>query len=245
MEKQKIETFIKKYSLNGLIDQCRWVVKDKTVRVTSMTSDKKFLTNVIMKDFAVDDVEIGIIDSAKFKQLLGVVGETTTLEVNRDDNNMDTVRSLTISDDKSEVYLMAADLDVLPPEPKLKTIPSFDVEIKLTEDFVEKFNKSLSATGAELFTLVMNKKKQKLELVFGYGRNNSNRISLPVECSPDKDTVKNPISFSAKNLKEVLSANSENDDPILKISEAGLAVVEYDNKDFQSQYYMIKIEIED
>ena len=246
MEKKNIETFIKKYSLGGLIEQVRWVIKDKTVRVTSMTSDKKFLTNVVMKDFDVADTEIGVMSSAKFKQMIGALTEKINWTTVFDETDTTRVTGVDISDDKTEISVMSADLDVIGAEPKLKTIPSFDVEITLTEDFVSRFLKAKSALPeSDLFTLNMSKKKQKLELVIGYNKNNSNRISLDVPAAPGKDTVKSPISFSAKNLKEILAVNPEGKDPVLKVSEAGLAFVEFDQDGFQSQYYMIKIEVED
>jgi hypothetical protein len=198
-----------------------------------------------MKDLDIKDSTIGILDSAKFRQLLNVVGDNVSVELESDSKNPDRITSLTLSDDKSEVYLMAGDLDVFPPEPKLKSVPPFEVEIKLTDEFIERFSKSLSATGLEVFTLVMNKKTSDLQFVLGHGRNNSNRISLNVECIADKNTVKAPISFSAKTLKEILSANSEVKDLVLKVSDAGIALIEASKDGFQSQYYMIKIEIED
>ena len=91
----------------------------------------------------------------------------------------------------------------------------------------------------------MSKKKKKLELVLGYrGNGLSDRIALGIETVAGKDTIKNPISFTSAHLKEILAANDEGDS-ILKISEAGLASVSFEKDDFKSQYYLMKVEVED
>jgi hypothetical protein len=154
---------------------------------------------------------------------------------------------MVLSDDKTEVQYVAADLDILPARPKTKSIPDYNVEIKLNEEFIGKFLKAKAALPeVDLFTLVMSKKKGKLEMVLGYSDNiNTNRVALEVDAEKGKDKVKAPISFNAKILKEIISANDECKNPILKVSEDGLAYVEISQDAFTSQYYLVKIDVED
>ena len=92
----------------------------------------------------------------------------------------------------------------------------------------------------------MSKKKQKLEMVLGYKQKNlSDRIALEVLANAGKDTVSKPISFNAKHLKEILSANNEVKDPVLYVSELGLASISFDDGDFKSKYYLVETEVED
>jgi hypothetical protein len=247
MDKTTLETFIKKYNLNGLLEKVRWVVKDKTLRVTAMTSDKKFLTSITQKKFeGVDDTEFGIIESSTLKKNLGGIADNMTLTVISDPNDVTRVLQFVLEDGNNEFLHQCGALDCFDPEPKIKQVPNYDVEITLTDEFVARFLKAKAAFEGDLFTLVMNKKKQKLEMVLGYHeRNLTNRISLNIPVVAGKDTLKSAISFSSKNLKEVLIANSECKDPVLKVSEAGLAFIEFDTPEFQSQYYMIKIDVED
>jgi len=246
MEKKTIETFIKKYNLNGLIEKVRWNIKDNTLSVAAITDDKKFLASVTQKKFdSAENVVIGIIDSSKIKQMLGaLLGDTVNVDLDKDESDADRVLSLVFSDDKIEINCQAADLDVVGKGASVKSIPAFDVEIALTEEFIESFLKAKAALPeADLFTLMINKRKQNLELVLGYNKNNSNRISVAIPKSTG--VVKAPISFSARNLKAILDANSECKDAVLKVSEAGMAYVEFDQDGFQSQYYMVKIDVED
>ncbi len=97
---------------------------------------------------------------------------------------------------------------------------------------------------SELFTLVTNKKKNKIELVFGYSGINRNRVVLDVTSVDGKNTLTNPISFNAARFKEILVNNTVKD-TVLKISEQGMAFISFDEDGFQSEYYMISIPVED
>ena len=247
MDKKKIESFIKKYSLNGLIEASRWNIQDKTLSANIITTDKKFLTKVTFNNIEMENAIIGVSDAAKLKKLIGVVGDDVSITYDRDEKDTDIIRSLIFSDSNSEISYQASLLDTIEKEPSLKSIPPYEVEIPLNEEFITLFQKAKSALpDSQLYTISMNKKKQKLELILGYSsRNNTDRISLNVPTVAGKDKVTAPISFSAKNLTEVLSANTEVKDAVLKISEAGLSSITFTTPDFQSEYYMIKIEVED
>jgi hypothetical protein len=248
MDKKNIETFIKKYYLGGTLEQVRWLSGEGALNVTALTSDKKFLTSVTLKKFdGFGDAEVGILETTRLKQMLTALSDDVTFELNHDDEDATRIVSLTVSDSVSTMSYVAADLDVLPKRPKTKSIPDYNVEIKLTDDFIGRFMKAKgSLPDVDLFTLVMSKKKKKLEMVLGYSENiNNNRQAISVDAEEGKDTVKEPISFNAKILKEILVANEEVKDPMLRVSEDGLAFLEFDQDGFNSQYYLIKIDVED
>lgn len=250
MEKKQIETFIKKYTLGGNIEQVRWINENGTLRAKDMTSDKKLLMHVELENFTgFPPALVGIGDTAKLKSMLNTLSDNITFSLETSPNDPNRVIFLNIEDDKRQVQYVAANpANWDSPEPKIKTIPPFDVEIKLTSDFIAWFLKAKAALSTEeLFTLVMSKKKQRLEMVIGYkGKTTSDQLVMPVETTPGKDTLKSPISFSAKLLKEIIAANDEYTDSILKVSEAGLAALEFPSKDgFTSKYYMMKIDVED
>ena len=247
MDKKQLETFIKKQHLGGTINSARWVCKDNTLKAVIMSEDKKLLTSVEMEKFdGLPETELGVLDISKLKQMINVVGPTMNLHLEIDPADSKRVTSLVISDFNATSNYVTADLDVMAGAPKLKAVPSYDVEIKFTEQLSETYLKAKSALpDVKLFTLIMSK-KGKLEMVLGYsGAMNNNRIALQVQPEAGKDTVKEPISFSAVALKEILSANSECVDPVLKVSEQGLAFMEFGKDGFKSQYYMIKIDLED
>lgn len=246
MDRKAIDTFIKKYHLGGTLEQVRWLAANGQLNVTAITSDKKFLLSVTMDKFdGFEDAEVGILETSRLKQMMSALGDNVVFNLNKDDESR--ITSMVLSDDKTEVQYVAADLDVLPKRPKTKNIPDYNVEIKLSETFIDKFLKAKAALPeVDLFTLVMSKKKGALEMVLGYSDNiNNNRIALEVEATKGKDKVKAPISFNAKILKEIIGANDECKCPVLRVSEDGLAFLEITQDAYTSQYYLVKIDVED
>jgi hypothetical protein len=246
MDRKAIDTFIKKYYLGGTLEQVRWLAKNGQLNVTAITSDKKFLTSVTLDKFdGFEDAEVGILETTRLKQMMTALGNDVTFTLNKDEE--DRVISMVLSDEKTEIQYVAADLDVLPKRPNTKSIPEYGVKIKLTETFIDKFLKAKSALPeVDLFTLVMSKKKGKMEMVLGYSDNiNNNRIALEVDAENGKDKVKSPISFNAKILKEIISANDDCKCPILEVSEDGLAHIEITQDAYTSQYFLVKIDVED
>jgi hypothetical protein len=241
MNKTTLETFVKKFNLNGNVESVKWIVdsKEKQLKTSSITDDKNVFVYVELKEFTdLSDMEIGIYDTAKLKQMLGVLGEQIQITPNVKN---DKVTSLNFSDDNTKVQFVTADLSIIQTIANIKKIPDFNAEIELTEDFITKFIKAKNAlSDVDTFTLVMNK-KNKLEMVMGYTNTNSNKITLNVTSKEGKDTVSKPLSFSAKYLKEILISNNDCDNAILKASDNGLATITFIKDNFTSTYYLIEI----
>jgi hypothetical protein len=249
MEKKYIDTFIKKYYLGGSIEKIRWTSDSTKLLGVAMTSDRNlFVSTESEKGSFFNGVEVGIQDTSRLKGMLNVLSENITINADIDQNDATRVRWLNLNDDNTTLVYVTADVGVIDPIPKMKTIPTFDVEIDLTDEFVATYLKAKSALPeADLFTLVMSKKKQKMEMVLGYKENvNSDRIIMTVPTQTGKDTVKKPISFNAKHFKEIIAANNECKAPKkLLVSEAGLASLQFEEDGFKSLYYLIKIDVED
>lgn len=248
MTKNKLETFIRKYSLGGTLDVVRWICKDKVLKVAEMTSDKKLLTVVEMNNFdSFEESEFVIPETPTFKAMLAALGNDIKINLNVGEDDEKRVISLDLEDERNLLTYHTGMDDHLAPKPKIITIPNYEVEIVLTERFVESFLKAKSAfSDVDRFTLIMSKKSNKLEMILGYSKGiNTDRMALGLDCIEGKNTISSPISFSANILKEILNANSEVKDPVLKISEQGLAHIEFISDEFNSKYYLIKIPVED
>lgn len=247
MTKTKLETFIKKYYLGGLNDEVRWNAKDGVLKMVEITSDKKLMTSVDLNNFdAFNDVEFVISKTDQLVAMLGPLSENITIKLENGEDDNKRVISMNLIDEELEQIYKTGDADHLSSKPKLITIPNYEVEIKLTEPFITRFIKAKSALkDVHNFTLIMSKKK-KLEMVLGYSsNNNTDRSILNLNCVEGKDTLKESTSFSADVLKEILVANSEVKDAVFKVSEHGLAHIEFVTDDFISKYYMIKIPVEE
>jgi hypothetical protein len=241
MKKQVLNTFIDKYSLNGTIESVKWVVdnKNKQIKTSSISDDKNVVSYVSIKDDAgLSEAEIGINDTAKLKKLLGVLTDDVNITFNKRDEK---IVSLSLNSESTDVQYVTADLSVIPKVPDLKKLPPFNLEIPLTKEFVTTFVKAKSALS-DVDTMTFTKdKKDKIKLTIGYSSVNSNRINIDVKPVEGKDSLGKTIHFSAKYLKEILTSNSDCENAVLKISDAGIAHVEFNNELFNSSYYLIDI----
>lgn len=241
MEKEKLLGFIKRYNLNGSIEtvQVDSVISDNKISTKFVSEEKHILGFVSLTGVNIGDASLGIYDTAKLKSLLGVLGPDITVStVNSDDR----VISVNLKDKNMSANFMLSDLSVIPQTPKVKGLPDWNVVIKLDKETINRFIKSKNALPeVNSFTLLMNKKTDKLELVIGYSSINSNRISMSVETVGGKDRVDKPISFSAKYFKELLSANLDSDDAELNVSSKGLAHVKFSSDDYESEYYLTEV----
>jgi len=241
MKKDKILQFISRYNLNGSVEAVKWeTTGDSTCSTTFITDDKSVLGQVSVKDFDLAEGEVGVYDTARLKQLLTVVGDDVDIEVtNVNDKNV----SVVLSDETTSVNFMLADLAVIPNVPALKELPAFDVKIPFSNDFAKKFVRSASAlSDVDTFTIVPD--GDDLKLVIGYSTINSNRISLDV-ITEGKGTLEDPISFSAKYLKEILNANDDSEKSVLNVSSKGISNIDFEVGDFRCSYYLVEIQTTD
>lgn len=240
MTKDILKTFINKYYLGGTIESVKLTVdsSSKTLKTNAITDDKNVLLSVIKNNFEeLNDAEIGINDTSKFIKLLNVLGNEIKGTYDLNNGKM---TSITFADENTDVQYVTADLSVIPTAPPLKKIPPFNVEIHLNTDFVSRFISAKNALpDVDTFTLLMNK-KNKLEFVLGYSSINTNRIKLSVNTTEGKDSVSKNLHFNANHFKEILTANKDCENAVLKISDAGLAMVEFVCGDFVSTYYIVE-----
>ena len=247
MTKSNLQKFINKYSLKGTINSVKWNVSAaaSTLNVCAISDDKTLLLDLKWSNFTdiTNDVEVGIYETDKLEKMLKAIGEEITVSVNDTDGR---ITSLTFSDNSSEIQFMTAELSVIPKSSKLRTVPPYQVEIDLTKEFAAKYKSAKDALSDEnKFTLLMNKKTKKLQMVLGYASINSNRITIDVPARDGKNTVQKEISFNADHFKAIMEANSECDNAVLKVSENGLASVEFVCGDFTVSYHMTKIQSAD
>jgi len=235
MEKGKLNRFVQKYNLAGLVESVKWETKDNELTTSFISDDKSVLGKVTMKEFNFNDATFGVYDTSKLTKMLSVLGEAVEFEISDVDGKP---VSLKFKDGSTSVNYMLADLSVIPNVPDLKKLPDFNIKIKLDENFISKFIRAKGALEDENnFTFVV--KNGKAQIVLGYSNINTNRISIDVEGEVEGDV--NPISFSATYLKEILVANKEAKDATLNISSQGLSHIHFEVGEYTSDYYLVEI----
>lgn len=236
MNKEKLEKFIDKYSLNGEIDSVMLKSTGDELSVDIIADDKALLGSVVVSDVKFPTGEFGIYTTSQLKNMLSVLNNDISIEVHTDSKS-NKVDGLLFSDNNTKVQYMLAEQAVIPKVPDLKTLPEFNINIKVDNDFITTFGKSKSALkDTKTFTFMSKGGENKI--VLGYSSINSNRISLNVNAEVDKDI--DPISFNSDYLKSILDANKGSSDSLLEISTDGLCRVQFTDGDFKSKYYIVE-----
>lgn len=236
MEKQKLNRFVQKYSLGGLVESVKWDIKDGKLHTSFISDDKSVLGTLDMTGFDHKDMELGVYDTSKLTKMLSVLGTDVEFEVT--DVN-DKAVSLKFKDGSTSVNYMLANLSVIPNVPDLKEMPDFDIKIKLDQNFIGTFIKAKAALADET-SFTFTSKGGKSQIILGYSSINTNRISIDVDRENEGDVE--PISFSATYLKEILLANKEAKDATLHISTQGLAHIHFEVDGYTSNYFLVKID---
>lgn len=235
MNKQNLLKFIQKYSLGGLIESVAWNAEGKALSVRFISDDKTLLGEVEFNAFTSNPFNIGIYTTSLLKNMIGVLDNDVSLKVEK---SGDKAVSLKLASDETETSYQLADLGVIPPVPDLKALPDFGINIDMTSNMIDKFIKAKGALS-DIDTFTVFTESGDLKMAIGYSSISTNRVTFTCEKGFSGDVK--PISFSAKYLKEILTANKEATSAKLKVSTDGLSHVEFQIDDFVCKYYLVEI----
>jgi hypothetical protein len=235
MNKNNLLKFIQKYSLGGLIESVAWNAEGNKLSVRFISDDKTLLGEVEFNAYTSTPMNVGIYTTSLLKNMIGVLDSDLTLKV---DKAGEKSVSLKLASDETETSYQLADLGVIPPVPDLKTLPDFGISIDMASNMIDKFIKAKGALS-DVDTFTIFTEGGDLKMAIGYSSISTNRVTFTVQ-KDYAETVK-PISFSAKYLKEILTANKEATNAKLKVSTDGLSNVEFQIDDFVCKYYLVEI----
>ena len=237
MNKTRITRFIGKYNLAGLVESVSWKTDGQKLNTRFIADDKTVLGEITLDNFNFEASELGIYTTSNLNKMLSVLGDDVNLDVVKVD---DKAISLGLESDGTTANYQLADLSVIPNVPDLKQLPEFDIEIDLDGKFIDKFIKAKNAlSDVDTFTVLTE--KGNLNVVVGYSNVNSNRITFKATEGYGKEVK--PISFSAKYLKEILTANKEATSAKLLVSSKGLAHIQFIIDDFNCKYYLVEVQL--
>jgi len=235
MNKQNLLRFIQKYSLGGLIESVAWNAEGNKLSVRFISDDKTLLGEVEFNAFTSNPMNVGIYTTSLLKNMIGILDSDITLKV---DKAGDKSVSLKLSSDETETSYQLADLGVIPPVPDLKALPDFGIDIEMASTMIDKFIKAKGALS-DIDTFTVFTESGDLKMAIGYSSISTNRVTFTCQKGFTGDVK--PISFSAKYLKEILTANYEATSSKLKVSTDGLSHVEFQIDDFVCKYYLVEI----
>ncbi len=235
MNKNNLQRFIQKYSLGGVIESVAWNAEGTKLSVRFISDDKTLLGEVEYNAYTSTPMNVGIYTTSLLKNMIGVFDNDLTLKV---DKAGEKSVSLKLSSDETETSYQLADLGVIPPVPDLKALPDFGISIDMASNMIDKFIKAKGALS-DVDTFTIFTEGGDLKMAIGYSSISTNRVTFTAIKGFGSDVK--PISFSAKYLKEILTANKEATSAKLKVSTDGLSNVEFQIDDFVCKYYLVEI----
>ena len=122
----------------------------------------------------------------------------------------------------------------------MKHIPNFGTEIEIDSNFIETFIKGKSALADTTTFAVVKDGGLQTKVIIGYSGTNSNRVTIPVKTK--MCDLSTPIYFNAELFKEVLVSNKECSSAVLKVSNEGLAKINFKVDDYDSTYYVVAVQ---
>ena len=237
MEKRKLTNFIEKYHLAGNANSVGLDVNDQTLSCEFITDDQNVVGRVTMEDFDIENVRLGVYNTSQLTKLLTALDDKIDVKVNRAE---DAAFSINISDISTKVTFMLADMSVIRQVPQMKELPDFNVKIKLTKDFADKFIKSKNALP-ETENFAIESDALGTNMILNYSTLNTNRITWPTIPEGEASELK-ATCFSANLFKEILVANKDAEKGYIEVSSAGLARVTFTGKDYTSIYYLVQLQ---
>jgi hypothetical protein len=235
MNKQHLLRFIQKYSLGGVIESVAWNAEGTKLSVRFISDDKTMLGEVDFDGFTSTPFNIGIYTTSLLKNLVGILDNDLSLKV---DMAGDKATVLKLASDDTETSYQLADLGVIPVVPDLKQLPDFNIDIEMTSSMIDKFIKAKGALS-DIDTFTIFPEGGDLKLAIGYSTISTNRVTFTAIKGFAGDVK--PISFSAKYLKEILTANKEATSAKLSVSPDGLATINFKIDEFNCRYYLVEI----
>jgi hypothetical protein len=250
MIKSTLESMIKKYYLANFMETSIWKVLNdkKQLRMAACTPNYVLSVVVELNNFEeIPTTEFAVNDTTKLLKMLNALDADIKLSVKQDNNGK--IYNIVVNSGNIEMEYVTADINVLRANEVVKTIkkvnePPFEVEIVLDRDFIDTYIASTTALSDSENVVFQMNKDNKLEMVFGHiqGANkslNTSKIKYLPKTANGKDTLPSSLGFSSEYLKQILVANKDATDTILKLGVTKpMATAQFTSGDIIATYHV-------
>lgn len=240
MQKQTLTSVVDKYHLNGTVESVKWDIKNKNITVDFITPMKNLVGKVTSPNFDLDDAQIGIYNTSQFYKLVKIMDSTIVLGLNK--SPYGTPLELTLQDNQYDLNYYLSDLMLIETVPTINEPASYDADINIDSEFINKFANAKKALGdVKQFTVKTETKDDVTELliVIGDGSGYANKIKFKITCESMFGLDETP--FPADIMMEVLKANEEASSGTINISSEGLMKISFKEDSIESTYYLVRL----
>jgi hypothetical protein len=237
VNKSVLQSIIDKYYL-GENESVKWLIKEKSLSIDFMSSNKSVKGKIIHNNFDLENSELAIFDTKKLYNLVNICSGDLLLELEKIKS---TPTKLKISDLNFNLTYALSD-PLLISKVGNVNVPEWDAVIELSTEDVNNLIKAKSAlSGIDnmLITTTENLDNELVcEFVFGDEQGHNNKITYQIKGNINSSNIKLP--FNSDMFKTILSANKDMEGGILSFSSMGLLKLEFNLGDVFSEYFLIR-----
>lgn len=240
IQKNNLTSFVEKYYLAGTIEAAILQIEDNTLKTKFASASKSLVGVVEMKDVSLEDAEIGVYYTGTLLKMLSILDNDidVTLKYGKGEEE-NKVKTIKIEDKKNKkINYATSDLELIDRFDKKIKITEYEIKIDLNNELIENILKAVSAIQCNSITFMSS--KNKLFIVFGYSKLNTNQIKFEIEAKELEDFE--PISFNVIDFKNILLNNKKFNKTTFEISIKGIAKMHFESDDITSEYYLVKLQ---
>jgi hypothetical protein len=149
IQKQKLQSVISKYHLNGLIDSVKWQIENSTLNI-EFISPNKDMVGKLTTPFATIPATLAIFNTSQLNKLIGITDSTLRLDFLKQNK---VFNKLTIYDGKFLLEYSLADLMLVPKTPTVNLPEENDIEVNLTLDNIK--HKKARRNSRSIFNYIL------------------------------------------------------------------------------------------
>ena len=239
ISKNVLQSVISKYYLNGLNNQVKWRIKDKTL--TIYAGEKGRVCKVYLKDFSLEDGELCIFDTDKLSKLLSITSGELSISLEKIKS---VFTKMHIADLNFDLTYSLADILILGKTTWYEDPDEWEIVLDLQPEDIDhliKAKNALSDVNNMLITTTEDFDGNKIcEFVFGDNTGFSNKITYQLRGDITESDLN--IPFDSDIFKSILNSNKDMDSGALKLSKKGMIKLTFNSDDIESVYYIARNE---
>lgn len=211
------------------------------------TKQKAVKGDVTLRPFGFEECRFAVWNTKKLKQLLSIMDDRFDMELKRKPGPMQDgpgdPMALKLTDDFRTVTFHTTDLSVVENTGddiesislKFKKQPPVVADLDIDQEFIQSFTRGMGAVEEDNFSVRSDGDQAVLEL--GWRRHSGGDT---VKLRPDVDAEAfDEMVFRGDLMSNILRAN-KSDSGSLKVSTAGMLILEFSGDRFESNYYLRK-----
>ena len=240
ISKSLLTSVISKYYLNGLNNQVKWRIKDKELVIYA--GEKGRVCRVQLNGFDFEDAELGIFDTNKLNKLISITNGDLLIKLEK---LKSIFTKMHIQDSNFDLTYSLADTLILGKNTWYDDPEDWAIDINLNSEDIDHLIKAKNALGEVDSMLITTTTdfdgNDTCEFIFGDNTGFSNKITYQTNDGSINDNNLS-IPFNSDIFKDVLNANKDQENCILRLSSEGILKLVFTSDEIISEYFIARNE---